>query len=110
MLLKAKPTSSASTTRTTLEIPSMHHTPDALKKLFKEIEITKLWRKKAAELLVTKKHDPVFRHAFHTYWTEAGHHIREQIDDDRVLISLLRLILPPYVEPSRILYRGENLD
>ena len=94
----------------TLEIPDTPHTPDALQEMFERTTTENLWREKAGELLASGEHDPAFRHKFHTYWTVAGHHIRAQIDDDKVLISLLRLILPPYVGPSRTLYRGENLD
>ena len=94
----------------TLEIPDTPRTPDVLQKMFERTTTENLWRQKAGELLATGEFDPAFRHQFHTYWTVAGHHIRAHIDDDRVLISLLRLILPPYVGPSRTLYRGENLD
>jgi hypothetical protein len=51
-----------------------------------------------------------FRKYFHTYWTEAGRAIREQIDDDNLVAGLLRKLLPPYHGPARTLYRGENLD
>ncbi|OQW50196.1 MAG: hypothetical protein A4S15_00940 [Candidatus Raskinella chloraquaticus] len=94
----------------TLKIPDTPRTPDALQEMFERTTTENLWREKAGELLASVKHDQVFRHKFHTYWTVAGHRIRAQIDDDKVLISLLRLILPLYVGPGRTLYRGENLD
>lgn len=45
---------------------------------------------------------------FGTYWIEAGHHIREQIADDRILVRLLRHLLPPYEGEAIELFRGEN--
>lgn len=45
---------------------------------------------------------------FGTYWIEAGHHMREQIADDRVLVRLLRHVLPAYDGEAVELYRGEN--
>lgn len=84
--------------------------PDALQEMFERTTTENLWQEKADELLAAGDYDPAFRHKFHTYWTGAGHRIRAQIDDDGVLTSLLRLILPPYIGPSRTLYRGENLD
>ena len=47
---------------------------------------------------------------FHTFWTVAGHHVREQIGDDRFLVNILRCGLPMYTGDRRLLYRGENLD
>ena len=94
----------------TLQIPDTPHTPNVLREIFERTTTRNLWRKKAGELLASGDFDPAFRQQFHTYWTVAGHHIRAQIDDDKVLISLLRLILPPYVGLSRTLYRGENLN
>jgi hypothetical protein len=45
---------------------------------------------------------------FDTYWIVAGHHIREQVGDDRLLIDFLREVLPPYVGSSVVLFRGES--
>lgn len=47
---------------------------------------------------------------FGMYWIEAGHHIREQIGDDRLLVCLLRHLLPPYEGEAIELFRGENKD
>jgi hypothetical protein len=47
---------------------------------------------------------------FGTYWIVGGHHIREQIADDRVLVQLLRHILPLYKGGAIELFRGENRD
>ena len=45
---------------------------------------------------------------FNTYWVVAGHRVREQISNDRKLINLLRILLPPYNGVTLHLYRGEN--
>lgn len=45
---------------------------------------------------------------FGTYWIEAGHHMRQQIWDDRLLVCLLRHLLPPYEGEAIELFRGEN--
>jgi hypothetical protein len=50
------------------------------------------------------------RDAFNTYWIVAGHHIRDQVADDRLLVTFLRSILTPYTGEAVTLYRGENLD
>jgi hypothetical protein len=47
---------------------------------------------------------------FGTYWIEAGHHIREQIGDDHLLVCLLRHLLPAFAGESIELFRGENRD
>ncbi|QXC55599.1 hypothetical protein KSS82_04730 [Vibrio mimicus] len=51
-----------------------------------------------------------FSEAFHKLWTISGHHIREQINDDKKLLQLLSKFLPPYKEESILLFRGEALD
>ena len=56
------------------------------------------------------KPSPGQKDQFAIYWVEAGHRIREQISDDRVLVNLLRRLLPPYQGGNLKLYRGENLD
>ena len=94
----------------TLEI---HDTPrriDPLQETFEQTTAGIKWREKSCELLSKNEFDAAFQHRFHSYWTVAGHHIRAQIDNDRVLVELLRLVLPPYIGPSRTLFRGENLD
>ena len=48
--------------------------------------------------------------AFDSYWTVAGHHVREQIADDQLLVRLLRRLLPPYEGGVQTLFRGENRD
>lgn len=48
--------------------------------------------------------------AFDSHWTVAGHHVREQIADDKILLRLLRHLLPPYDGTAQTLFRGENVE
>jgi hypothetical protein len=66
------------------------------------------WGTYAIFLLNEQKLSPNTIAHFGTYWVEAGHHIREKIADDRVLIRLLRHLLPPYEGGAIELFRGEN--
>jgi hypothetical protein len=45
-----------------------------------------------------------------SYWIESGHKIREQIDNDEILILYLRKIHPPYEGTKKILFRGKNIS
>jgi len=48
---------------------------------------------------------------FHnSIWTVRGHRIREMVNNDNVLLDVLRILLPKYDGPSMVLYRGENID
>ena len=47
---------------------------------------------------------------FGTYWIVAGHRIREQVANDRVLIQFLRRVLPPYRGSPVVLFRGESRE
>lgn len=66
------------------------------------------WRAHALVLLNEPELTPTTIAEFGTYWIEAGHHIREQIADDRLLVHLLRHLLPAYEGESIELFRGEN--
>lgn len=46
----------------------------------------------------------------HTFWTECGHRVREKIDNDTHLESILRKTLPAYLGSQITLYRGENVE
>jgi hypothetical protein len=76
---------------------------------FRSIKEKNSWSVYAISLLNEDKFTSEFIDSFGTYWIEAGHHMREQIADDRVLVRLLRHILPPYEGEAMELYRGENL-
>ena len=66
------------------------------------------WGAYAAFLLSEPQLPPAVIAQFGTYWIEAGHHLREQIADDHLLVLLLRRLLPPYEGGSIELFRGEN--
>lgn len=68
------------------------------------------WAAYAASLLGEQKMPAEALDQFGTYWIEAGHHIRNQIGDDRLLVCLLRHLLPPYEGKTIELVRGENRD
>lgn len=68
------------------------------------------WAAYAAALLSMRKLPSEAMDQFGTYWIEAGHHIRDQIGDDRLLVCLLRHLLPPYEGKVIELFRGENRD
>lgn len=70
----------------------------------------KRWRGIAESVVAERAPLPCTRDEFGTYWVTAGHHLREQIADDRLLASFLRVSLPPYAGGSVTLFRGENLD
>lgn len=50
------------------------------------------------------------REAFATRWVTHGAKIREQTQDDRLLVRVLRRWLPPYEGDGLTLYRGESTD
>ncbi len=68
------------------------------------------WKAQAQRLLEKPKPSATESNEFATYWIEAGHRIREQISNDRILVDLLRHLLPPYRGKDTKLFRGENLD
>ena len=47
---------------------------------------------------------------FHTQWDVCHHFLRELVDDDVLLMPMLRVWLPRYDGPDLTLYRGENID
>ena len=77
---------------------------------FRAIKEQRQWASFAASLLTGPKLPPEAMDLFGTYWIEAGHHIREQIGDDHLLVCLLRHLLPAFTGESIELFRGENRD
>jgi hypothetical protein len=75
---------------------------------FRTIKEQGCWGAYATFLLNERTLTPLAKAQFGTYWIEAGHHIREQIADDRLLVRLLRHLLPPYEGEAIELFRGEN--
>jgi len=77
---------------------------------FRKTTANGAWKSRALALLTEPKPRPEMAEHFSTYWIEGGHRIREQIADDRVLVSLLRHMLPPYQGTALTLFRGENQE
>lgn len=67
------------------------------------------WRELVSELCHSAGTDHQ-REAFATEWVTHGAAIREQTQDDRLLVRVLRRWLPPYRGDGLILYRGESID
>lgn len=71
------------------------------------------WRQACIDLITDAPAtvDPV---AAHSCFVEFGHRVREKLDDDRLLVSTLRQLLPQFAGVSEghgiVLYRGENFD
>lgn len=78
------------------------------RKEFHTIKDQKRWGAYAESLLREVSLTSEFKEQFGTFWIEAGHHIREQIADDRTLVRLLRHLLPAYEGVALKLFRGEN--
>ena len=77
---------------------------------FRAVTASRQWGSYAQLLLSHSNYTEACRELFGTYWTEAGHHVREQMADDRALVRLLRHMLPSFSGSATILYRGENLQ
>jgi hypothetical protein len=75
----------------------------------REVTVAGRWTNVAESVAASKQHSPPSLTDFETYWIEAGHRIREQIDDDRLLCILLRRALPKYEGEAVTLFRGENI-
>lgn len=89
--------------------PDMATTPMSIEHL-REITRTGAWKPHALALLSGSAPSRHFVGDFAAYWIEGGHHIRDQLADDRLLARLLRYALPPYEGPALTLWRGENRD
>lgn len=68
------------------------------------------WKALAQSLINEPKPNRRTSEAFNTCWIEAGHRVREQIGDDRILVRLLRHMLAPYTGGAVTLFRGESLE
>ena len=66
------------------------------------------WGRTVRSMLELSAPHPWGDEDFGTHWIVAGHRIREQVAEDRVLASFLRRVLPPYRDGSVVLYRGES--
>jgi hypothetical protein len=75
---------------------------------FRKVTENNGWNAYIHSLLSKAKYSQETINEFEIHWIEAGHHIREQVSDDQLLVNLLRHILTPYKGSSLKLYRGEN--
>lgn len=63
---------------------------------FRAVTSSGEWRTRFDAVSTRAGSDLGFKQKFHTHWTEAGHRIRQQLADDRLLVSMLRKVLPAY--------------
>lgn len=68
------------------------------------------WKSRAHLLLNGPRPHPEASESFGTYWIEGSHRIREQVANDKMLVRLLRHILPPYEGGTITLFRGESIE
>ena len=68
------------------------------------------WRLLIAALSILPPSSPQLAERFHTQWHVCHHFLRELVEDDDLLIGMLRVWLPRYQGPGLVLYRGENID
>lgn len=76
----------------------------------RRITETGAWGTRARDFLGGPRPNVGLSVVFSTYWVEAGHRIREQVADDRLLVRLLRYMLQPYEGDAATLFRGESLE
>lgn len=83
--------------------------------LLDELEVSSVdaWRQACIDLITTAPVN-VAPDAAHSLFTELGHRVRDEVDDDRLMVSALRQLLPKFAtmtDPKgMVLYRGENFD
>jgi hypothetical protein len=75
-----------------------------------KVEATGDWPLALTRILRVAKPSPAISAAFHTHWIERGHRIRELVADDEIMLDALKILLPAYDGPGRVLYRGENAE
>ena len=73
-----------------------------------ELTESKAWGHTVRSVLEGGTPQPWGDEDFGTHWIVAGHRIREQVAEDRLLAIFLRQFLPPYRGDPILLYRGEN--
>lgn len=75
-----------------------------------QIDSANLWKRSATQILQMNDLDLSETKKFQSIWITRGHRIREQIDDDKLLVLILEKLLPPFIGEAKKLYRGENID
>lgn len=78
--------------------------------ILEKLTETSSWGDVVAKSLHGKSELPWGNEDIGTYWIVAGHRIREQVANDRVLVNFLRKVLPPYAGSALVLFRGESRD
>lgn len=68
------------------------------------------WRNLFRGLIDCPPKDHAIANCFHTQLHVSHHFIRQLVDDDALLMDVMRVWLPRYEGPSLVLYRGENID
>lgn len=75
----------------------------------REVTKSRRWKEIAESVAACKQQTQPPIADFDIYWIVAGHRIREQVENDRLLCELLRHSLPKYEGEPVILFRGENI-
>jgi hypothetical protein len=52
--------------------------------------------------------DPKIKEACLQFWINSGDHLRQEVDDDLMIVRALRMLLPRYAGSAWTLYRGES--
>ena len=75
---------------------------------FELMDLSGTWRRAFRALIRSGQVDASIKPLFSEAWLRSGDHIRQGMGDDLVLVSALRLILPPYDGPALTLFRGDS--
>jgi hypothetical protein len=84
------------------------HDPEALIRSLEDVDHTQAWKLvfKGCKKLADVSHE--VRMAFLDVWVRHGVGLREEVNDDRLFVAGLRVLLPPYTGPALDLYRGDG--
>lgn len=66
-----------------------------------------VWRSVFEHLLANADRINFEKEKIHTLWTVNGGHLRRKINDDELVLSILKIALPGYHGNGLVLYRGE---
>lgn len=83
--------------------------PTDIKSLLDEIYNNGSWLEFSQRCIRHRPYIIELQKSFHSFWIEKGHRIRSQVNDDKQLLRVLRILLPPYIGEGLWIYRGENL-
>lgn len=68
------------------------------------------WKPIFSELMSGKYFSLANKDLFHTMWTVNGGHLRRKVNDDQLVLEVLKAFLPGYSGEGMVLYRGERQD